>query len=110
VFQRNDANPLSTSAAALITGCPAADNITSNPRSSIPTDPDALLTRDAAAAALTAAGFPTSPATLATKVSRGNGPEYQKYGQKPLYRWGPLLSWAQSRLTAPRRSSSEGDA
>ena len=32
----------------------------------IPSDPEALLTRDAMASALTEAGFPVSPATLAT--------------------------------------------
>jgi hypothetical protein len=37
----------------------------------IPDDPNALLTRDATAVALTESGYPTSPKTLATKASRG---------------------------------------
>ena len=40
----------------------------------IPNNPDALLTRARTAAALTEVGFPTAPATLATKASRGGGP------------------------------------
>jgi hypothetical protein len=69
-----------------------------------------LLTREAAAAALTAAGFPTSRATLATKASRGGGPAYRKFGYKPLYRWGDLIHWAESRLGPPVVSTAELDA
>jgi len=43
---------------------------------SIPDDPDALLTRDATAAALTAAGFPVSAKTLGGEATRGGGPPY----------------------------------
>jgi len=52
---------------------------------------DALLTRNATAAA-------TSPATLATKATRGGGPPFRRYGSRPLYKWGDALRWAQSRL------------
>jgi len=38
--------------------------------------PDALLTRDQTAAALTARGFPIKAKTLSTKASRGGGPPY----------------------------------
>ncbi|NDG49203.1 MAG: hypothetical protein EBY30_09210 [Rhodospirillales bacterium] len=58
--------------------------------SQIPDNADALLKREAAAAALTAAGYPVSPRTLATKATRGGGP--------------PSLT------TPPRRSTSEADA
>jgi alkylation response protein AidB-like acyl-CoA dehydrogenase len=74
----------------------------------IPTNPDALLTRDQAAAALTEVGFPTAPATLATKATRGGGPPYRLFGAKPLYRWADALAWARSRLSEPRHSTSEG--
>ena len=70
----------------------------------IPDDPRALLTREAVAAALTAAGL-----TLATKASRGGGPQYHLFGTKPLYRWGDALQWAQSRLSPPRSSTSEAE-
>jgi hypothetical protein len=73
----------------------------------IPEDPDARLTREALASALTAAGFPVKPATLATKATRGGGPPYQLFGVRPLYRWGDAVAWAQHRLSATHRSTSE---
>jgi hypothetical protein len=76
----------------------------------IPDDPDTLLTREATAAALTAAGFPVRAKTLATKASRGGGPIYRRFGPRPLYRWGDSLAWARSLLGPPIASSSERDA
>jgi len=76
----------------------------------IPDDPDTRLTRVDCAAALTAAGFPTSPKTLATKASRGGGPPFRRWGAKPLYSWGSTLAWAQARLGPPIHSTSEADA
>jgi hypothetical protein len=73
-------------------------------------DPDALLTREQTAAALTACGFPIKARTLSTQASRGGGPPYQLFGPRVLYRWGDALKRAQARLTTPRRSTSEGDA
>ncbi len=70
-------------------------------------NPDDLLTRTQAAAALTAAGFPTATATLATKACRGGGPLYRTYSGRALYRRTDLLEWAESRTSAPRRSTSE---
>jgi hypothetical protein len=78
--------------------------------SSIPTNPDALLTREQTSEALKEFGFPIENATLATKATRGGGPLFQKFGTRVLYRWGDALAWAQSRLSAPRRNTSEGDA
>jgi len=72
-------------------------------------DNDALLTRDQVARALTAAGFPTSPKTLATKASRGGGPPFRKYSNRPLYQWGTSLAWAISRLGPIVTSTSEAD-
>jgi hypothetical protein len=76
----------------------------------IPDDPDARLTRNATAAALTEAGFPVKPATLATKATRGGGPPFQRFGSRPLYKWADALRWAQSRLSPPISSTSELDA
>ena len=73
-------------------------------------DPDALLTRAATADALNKAGYPVARATLATKATRGGGPPFHRFGQRVLYRWGDVLAWAQSRLSAPMRSTSEADA
>jgi hypothetical protein len=75
----------------------------------IPPDSDALLTRDQTAAALTEAGFPVRPKTLATKATRGGGPPFQRFGSRPLYRWADALRWAQSRLSRPVSSSAEFD-
>ncbi len=78
--------------------------------SRVPDDPNALLRRRRTAEALTAAGYPTAESTLATKGVRGGGPPYQLFGRTPLYRWRDALAWAESRMSAPRRSSSEADA
>lgn len=75
----------------------------------IPDNADALLTRSRAAEALTAAGFPVKSRTLATKATRGGGPQYRKFGVRVLYRWGDALAWAKGRLSDEYRSSSERD-
>jgi hypothetical protein len=74
-----------------------------------PPDPETLLTRRQVAAALTAAGYPTAPATLARKASVGGGPKFSKWGRLPIYRWADALEWAQSRLSPPVASTSELD-
>jgi hypothetical protein len=76
----------------------------------IPSDPEILLRRGDAANSLREAGYPIARATLATLASRGGGPAYRRFGRVPLYRWGDLLEWAESRLSAPMRSTSEPDA
>src|ERR1700761_698912 len=68
---------------------------------------DSLLTREQAAAALTAAGYPTKAKTLATKATRGGGPPYRLYSARALYRWGDALDWAKSKLTPVIHSTSE---
>jgi hypothetical protein len=73
----------------------------------IPNNDDTMLTRDAVAAALTEAGFPTAGATLATKATRGGGPPYRLFGRRPLYRWGDAIEWARSRLSPPVANTSE---
>jgi hypothetical protein len=76
----------------------------------IPGSLDALLTRADTGAALRAAGYPVADSTLATKATRGGGPPYHRFGIRPLYRWGEALAWAQSRLSASARSTSEHEA
>jgi hypothetical protein len=73
-------------------------------------DQDKLLTRAQAAAALTESGFKTSPATLATKATRGGGPPYRLFGRLPLYRWGDALEWACGRLSEPVTCTAEAMA
>ena len=77
---------------------------------SIPDNPDANLTRDAVAKALTAAGYPITSATLATRASRpgpAGGPPYSLFSGRALYKWGDALEWAQSVTSAPRRNTSQ---
>jgi hypothetical protein len=76
----------------------------------MPHSPDALLTREQTARALTEAGFPVAMATLATKATRGGGPPFRLFGRKPLYPWGTSLAWAQGRLSPQFASTSELDA
>jgi hypothetical protein len=76
----------------------------------VPTNLDALLTRDQAAAALTAAGYPIKSKTLSTKATRGGGPPFRHFGARVLYKWADVLAWAEARLSQPRRSTSEADA
>jgi hypothetical protein len=75
----------------------------------IPNDPETMLTRKQLAAALTDAGYPTSPATLATKASRGGGPPFCKFGARALHPWGLALEWARSKLGPVVTSTSELD-
>jgi hypothetical protein len=75
----------------------------------VPTNPDTLLTRAMASAALTTAGYRVSKATLASMATRGGGPRYRLLGRQPLYRWGDLLDWVESRCHEPKRHSTQGD-
>jgi hypothetical protein len=75
-----------------------------------PIDPNTLLTRAAAAQALTEAGYPTARATLASLATRGGGPFFRHYGPRVLYCWADLIQWAESRLGPLIRSTSEADA
>ncbi len=66
-----------------------------------PLTEDTRLQRKAAAAALTAAGYPVSAATLDSLVTRGGGPPYVLFGKHAIYRWGDLLEWARPRDRKP---------
>jgi hypothetical protein len=70
---------------------------------------ETLLTRRAAAAALSERGYPTSAATLATRATRGGSPPYRLYNRRAIYRWGDLLAYAEERTSEPRSNTSEGD-
>ncbi len=72
--------------------------------------PEMKLRRKAAAAALTASGFPMTESSLSTMATRGGGPPFEKWGRIPLYTWGTTLEWAQGRLSKPVRSTSELEA
>ena len=69
-----------------------------------------LLTRAEAAHFLRERGFPIAAKTLATLVSRGNGPPYRRFGGRAIYDPKDLLAWAEARCSPPRRSTAEADA
>jgi hypothetical protein len=73
-------------------------------------DQDKFFTRAQTAEALTQEGFKVSPATLATKATRGGGPPYRLFGRRPLYRWGDALEWARGRLSEPVTCTAEAAA
>ena len=52
-------------------------------------------------------GLPCSPRWLAKLAVIGGGPIYRKAGKTPLYAPGDLDDWAQARIGAPQRSSSD---
>lgn len=64
------------------------------------------LTRVESALFLTGMGFPISPGQLQKLASVGGGPEYEVWGKHALSTPPNLLSWARSRLSAPRNNTS----
>jgi hypothetical protein len=66
--------------------------------------PETLLGREQGARALTEAGYPTSPATLSTKASRGGGPIYRRFGNRALYiSWPGRKARPAPRVAAPAK-------
>jgi hypothetical protein len=63
--------------------------------------------RRAAAQFLSDHGYPTAPATLAKYACTGGGPKFFSWGRIPLYEAQELLAWAEGRLAAARRTTSE---
>ena len=52
-------------------------------------------------------GVPCARATLAKLAVVGGGPVYRKAGRTPIYAPADLDAWAQSRIGAPQRSTSD---
>jgi hypothetical protein len=52
-------------------------------------------------------GLPITPGTLMRMASTGDGPPYSMWGNKAIYEEPELERWAESRLSARRRSTSE---
>ena len=65
---------------------------------------------DAAKYVESAYGFPCSKAWLAKLACVGGGPEYMLAGKIPVYPIPGLDAWAQARLSAPKRSTSDRGA
>jgi hypothetical protein len=55
-------------------------------------------------------GLPITHNTLMKLATVGGGPEYQIFGNKAVYTDEALNAWAASKLSAPRRSTSELNA
>lgn len=68
---------------------------------------DQLLSRTAAAQLLTDLGIKTEPSTLAKYATTGGGPSMRKFGRRVLYERQALLDWIETKLTSPRRSTSD---
>ena len=67
-----------------------------------------FLTRREAAELLTDTVFPIAPATLAKWASTTTGgPIMRKFGRRVLYERQVLLDWANSKLSAPIRPTSD---
>ncbi|MEQ8507316.1 MAG: helix-turn-helix domain-containing protein [Rhodospirillales bacterium] len=64
-------------------------------------------TRAEAAEYLTSRGLPVSKCTLQKWATVGGGPVYRIFGIRALYTPADLDDWAEEKLSAPRRSTSE---
>jgi hypothetical protein len=65
------------------------------------------LTEAEAAAVSTEEGVPVSPRTLANWRWAGGGPQFVKVMRRVRYRRCDVIAWAQSQISAPRRSTSD---
>jgi len=65
------------------------------------------LNRKEAAAHLKQQGYPVAAGTLAKLAVIGGGPPYACFGRRPMYTTADLDAWAESRLSAPRRNTSD---
>jgi hypothetical protein len=66
-----------------------------------------FLTRKQSADFLTEQGFPVTRNTLQKLATVGGGPEYSIFGNRAVYAPDKLLAWAEAKLTASRKSTSE---
>lgn len=68
------------------------------------------LERPEAAEYLTARGLRISKTTLQKLATIGGGPAYQRFGLRAVYTSKALDEWAEKKLSAPKRSTSEAAA
>lgn len=62
--------------------------------------PDTWLTREAATAALNAAGIPTTPNSLDYLAGQGRGPKFSKVNGRAIYKRADLEAWIASHMTS----------
>lgn len=65
------------------------------------------LTRAESANYLTARGFKITKGTLQKYATTGGGPTYRIFGTRALSTPHELDAWAEEKMSAPRRSTSE---
>jgi hypothetical protein len=65
------------------------------------------LTRAQAAAYLTQRGFLITKGSLQKMATVGGGPVYRRFGIRTVYSPSDLDEWAESKLSPPRRSTSD---
>lgn len=70
---------------------------------------DTLLDSIAAARWFTDHGVRRTPSTLRRLRCTGGGPRYRLMNKRPYYTEHDLITWVESRLSAPVRSTSEAD-
>jgi hypothetical protein len=68
-----------------------------------------LLNRRQASEYLLGRGISRTQSTLAKLATVGGGPEFQKFGRQAVYTEESLDHWLESKLSAPKRSSSEAE-
>jgi len=68
------------------------------------------LDRAEAAEYLTERGFKFKKGTLQKLATIGGGPAYARFGNRALYTPENLDQWAEEKMSAPRRSTSEAPA
>jgi hypothetical protein len=66
-----------------------------------------FLTRQDAAEFLTQRGLPVTKNQFQKLATTGGGPEYSIFGNRAVYSPENLLAWAEAKLTASRKSTSE---
>jgi hypothetical protein len=71
---------------------------------------ECLMDSETAAQWLTAHGVHRTQATLRKLRCIGGGPQFRRLNGRPYYTATDLAAWAESRLSAPMRSTSEADA
>jgi hypothetical protein len=70
-------------------------------------DPTSFMPRDIAAEYLKERYGHGSPKTLAKIATKGGGPLYQKTGSRVVYKVEDLDTWATSRMSGPKSSTSD---
>jgi hypothetical protein len=58
---------------------------------------------------LTGRGVSVATASLAKYAVVGGGPPFRKFGRRVLYSVDALDAWLDSKLSPPRRNTSEGE-